>query len=550
MFRVLAGVLIALAGAVLAIPPAIAAQTEEERSLNELRNTVVNLLQALVDQGVMTHGQVEALVRDAQGKAAADAEAAARLEDAEAGAVRVPYVPEIVKLEIRNQVAQDVKPQVVDEVLATARTEKWGIPGALPEWVGKVTLAGDVRLREQADLFAEDNLPNAYLDYNAVNDAGGIGRAGGEAFANTTEDRYRTRVRARLGVEAELGSGVTTGVRIATGNLREPVSTNQTLANMFGRGTVGLDRAFIRWDVQGERDYPWLTLGGGRFANPWFSTDLLYDEDISFDGLYATLRLGLGASEPKRRLLFLTLGGFPIDEVELSTEDKWLLGAQLGLDWTFSGGTRVRFAGAIHDYENIVGELNTPDSALLDFTAPDFLQRGNTLFDIRNDADPETNLFALAADYTVVDVTGALDVPFGGGYRMTLSADYVHNIAYDEEAVSARFGRLREERTDGYQAEIGLARASYAARGGWRIYAGYRYLERDAVLDAFTDSDFRLGGTDVEGYFFGGYVGLADGMFVRLRYLSGSEIGSSDPLFPESPPFAVDIWQLDFNAQF
>jgi hypothetical protein len=79
-------------------------------------------------------------------------------------------------------------------------------------------------------------------------------------------------------------------------------------------------------------------------------------------------------------------------------------------------------------------------------------------------------------------------------------------------------------------------------RGGWRVFLGYRYLERDAVLDAFTDSDLRLGGTDVEGYYLGGYFGLSDGTFLRLRYLSGNEI--------DGPPLGIDVWQLDINAQF
>lgn len=530
------------ASTLLAIAPAHSAQTEEARSLNELRNTVVNLLQALVDKGVMTRDQAETLVRDAQSRAAADAQAAAGVDAAEAGAVRVPYVPEIVKEEIRNQVAEEVKPQVVDEVLSTARNEKWGVPGALPEWVSKVKLTGDVRLREQGDLYATDNVENFYLDFNEVNAAGGIGLAGTEAFINTTEDRYRTRVRARLGVEATLASGVTAGIRAVTGNLDEPVSTNQTLGGTFGRYTIGLERAFIRWDLSSARGYPWLTIAGGRFANPWLSTDLLYDEDISFDGAYTTLRFGLGDANPRDHLMFLTLGGFPLQEVELSGEDKWLVGAQLGIDWTFSGGGRVRFAGAIHDYENIVGQRNTPDSTLLDFTAPEFLQRGNTLFDIRNDIDPDTNLFALAADYTIVDVVGVLELPLAGAYELAFTADYVHNISYDQQDVLSRTGILVAERTDGYRAELALSRARYAMRGGWRVFLGYRYLERDAVLDAFTDSDLRLGGTDVEGYYLGGYFGLSDGTFLRLRYLSGNEI--------DGPPLGIDVWQLDINAQF
>jgi hypothetical protein len=528
--------------ALLATAPTLAASSQEEQSLNELRNTVVNLLQALVEKGVMSREQAEALVKQAQEKAEAQATQAAQTEQAEANAVRVPYVPEIVKQEIRDQVAKDLRPQVVNDVLAAAHEEKWGVPGALPDWINRVTITGDVRVREQQDLFASDNAQNAYLDVLTVNDRGGVGRAGVAAFLNAGEDRLRMRARARLGVEVRIADEVKAAIRASTGNLRDPVSTNQTLGNTGARYQFGVEQAYLRWDHRGSRQYPWLTLQGGRTPSPWLSTDLVWDGDLSFEGIAATYRQGLSSADPARRQMFLTLGGFPLQEVELSSKDKWLLGAQLGVDWTFGGGARVRFAGAIYDYRNIAGQLNAPDSTLLDFTAPQFLQKGNTLFDIRNDTDTSTNLYALAADYRDVDVLAVVELPLAGNMRLGFTADFVKNIGYDESEVMARTGTLVPARTRGYQGEITLARATPNTRGGWRAFLGYRYLERDAVLDAFTDSDFHLGGTDAKGFFLGGDYGLMDNTWLRLRYLSANEI--------DGPPLGIDLWQLDINAQF
>ena len=84
--------------------PALRAYAADERqSLEELRNTVVNLLQALVDQGVISREKAQQMVKAAQDKAAADAAAVAKSDE---GAVRVPYVPQIVKDEIAKQVAE------------------------------------------------------------------------------------------------------------------------------------------------------------------------------------------------------------------------------------------------------------------------------------------------------------------------------------------------------------------------------------------------------------------------------------------------------------
>ena len=121
--------LAAAVSALLALPPGPAAAADERESLEQLRNTVINLLQALVDQGVLTREKAAQLVKAAQDKAAADAAALAKADE---GAVRVPYVPQIVKDEIAKQVAATVKPTVVADVVDTdAEVEKWGVPGAL-----------------------------------------------------------------------------------------------------------------------------------------------------------------------------------------------------------------------------------------------------------------------------------------------------------------------------------------------------------------------------------------------------------------------------------
>ena len=105
------------------------AADSERQSLEELRNTVVNLLQALVEQKVMTHDQAEALVKSAQDQAQKTAQDA---EKRDAGAVRVPYVPQIVRDQIRQEVAAELRPEVVKDVVAEAKQQGWGVPAGLP----------------------------------------------------------------------------------------------------------------------------------------------------------------------------------------------------------------------------------------------------------------------------------------------------------------------------------------------------------------------------------------------------------------------------------
>src|SRR5262245_49625160 len=438
---------IAVCAALAGVAPAArAAQSADERRLNELRNTVVNLLQGLVERGVLTREQAEKMVADAQRKAETDAAADAALEQAEAGAVRVPHVPEVVKQEIRAQVSQDLANEVTSAVLEQAKTEDWAIPGAMPEWVKRLRFSGDIRLRGQSDLFPDDNAQNLYLDINTVNSRGGIGRAGAAALVNTSEDRYRLRTRLRFGLDTELGYGWSGAFKLATGNLTDPVSTNQTFGNTFGRYNVGLDQVFLRYTGTSDNSRRQFMFTGGRMPNPFASTDIVFDNDLNFDGLVANYRIALQRDQLFYRYVYLTIGGFPIEEFEINSKDKWLFAGQLGMEWRTDSGTRWRLAGAWYDYENMVGVRNVLDSNEFDYTAPKFLQRGNTLFDIRNDTDPTTNLFALATEYQLFDVTASVDWRLSPAYRITFTGNYVKNVGFDEAEVSDRVGLAVEPR--------------------------------------------------------------------------------------------------------
>jgi hypothetical protein len=532
----------------LAAGAAHAAQSQEERSLNELRNTVVNLLQSLVERGVMTREQAEGIVRSAQEKAAADAATAQAQDDAESGAVRVPYVPEIVKEEIRKQVKAELAPEVAKDVIEQGQTEGWASSAFMPDWLRRVRWSGDVRVRGQSDLFADENLPNSYLNYQAINEAGGIGEAGLDAFSNTTQDRYRLRGRLRLGLDAELGRGWSVGTRLTTGNLRDPVSTNQTLGNYGNRYQTDIDLAYLNWIGTSSDQRNTLIFTGGRMPNPFQSYELVFDPDLTFEGVTTSYRRGFTRDGRSTHYAFITLGAFPLQEIELSKDDKWLYSGQLGLDWRFDSGSRFRFGVAYHYYDNVAGQRNEFESPLLDYTAPTFVQVGNTMFNIRNDRDPDTELFALASDYHLATAGIGFDWAVSSAYRLSLTGEYVKNLGYEVEEVRARAGDPPPGTPPlaahdvGYLAELSFGSSVMQRPGAWRVGFGYRYLEADAALDAFVDSDFHLGGTNAKGYIATGEVSFSERVFGRIRYLSANEI--------DGEQVGIDVLQLDVNAQF
>ena len=177
-----------------------------------------------------------------------------------------------------------------------------------------------------------------------------------------------------------------------------------------------------------------------------------------------------------------------------------------------------------------------------DFTAPVFLQRGNTLFDIRNDTDPNTNLFALASEFELHNYMMSFEYAGFDRVVLRLAADYVNNVGFDQQDVFARTGALVEPRTVGYEVDFSIGRPEIANRHDWRLYLTYKYLGRDAVIDGFAESNFLLGGTDSQGYVFTADYGLGPATMLRARLLSANEI--------DGPPLGVDIFQLDVLARF
>jgi polyhydroxyalkanoate synthesis regulator phasin len=524
---------------------ALAATSTEEQSLTELRNTVVNLLKALVERGVLTREQAETMVRDAQTKAQAESVAKAAAEksqeEADKGAVRVPYVPQIVKDEIRKEVVAELGPSVKKEVVAEV-TSTGSLRSALPDWVQRMRWTGDIRVREEGDLFAKDNATNAYLDFNTINSKGGLAKAGITGLLNTSEDRDRMRLRLRFGFDTDLGSGWTSGMRLATGTGTIYTTTNQTLGTYGARYQIGVDQGFVRWTGQTRTGRQIFSTTAGRFANPWLSTDLVWYSDLTFEGLASNYRFNLGSDSAHRHDLFVTLGGFPLQDAIPSKNDKWLLAGQIGADFRTRGESRFRFGAAYYDYVRVVGQRNAPESTLLNYTAPPLLQKGNTLYDISNTADRTVNLYGLAADYKIVDLTGIADWRVFTRYSVSLTGQAVQNVGFKSDQVAARVGGYVAPHTRGYRADLGFGSATPGPWGSWRAAFGYRYLERDAVLDAFNDQDFHLGGTDAKGYTFTMDFSFNPRVVLRAKYLSANAI--------DGPPLGIDVWQVDINTQF
>jgi hypothetical protein len=288
----------------------------------------------------------------------------------------------------------------------------------------------------------------------------------------------------------------------------------------------------------------WLTATIGRMPKPFFSSELVWWDDLVMDGLAATARPQLGRDVRG----FFTAGGFLVQNSQATpaTPDprtKYMLGLQGGADWDIDKASRLKVGLALYDFKHIEGVPNpTLGSQIYDWTAPKFRQKGNSAFNIDNDGNAGTNLYALVSKFNELNLTAALDLMQLDPYLVRLSADYVKNIGFDRSEILSRTGLDVEPRTMGYQGTVQFGKAELKALHDWQVFFTYRYLQRDAVVDAFNDPDFHVGGTDTKGYTIGLRYSLGSNTWFRLRWMSADEI--------DGPPLAIDVLQLDFNAKF
>lgn len=486
----------------LALCAASAHAAEPDPEAN--RDATVKLVNLLVEQGVISREKAEALL--------------AELRKQPAGApVRVPYMPEYMRKELKDEIQLDLAAQ--------AAREGWAKAGSVPAWVRSLEWEGDVRTRYQYDNYDAINDPTVF-NYAEIN------RTRSFTLLNTTQDRRRFRVRARAGLNSHVDDNWAAGLRLTTGNLTDPLSSNQTLGTYGNRFTTSFDRAYIRWRWEGVETVL------GRFGNPWYGSDLVWANDLGFDG--AAVRLDR-ALTPRLRG-FGTVAAMPIQELEFSSLDKWMYGGQVGVYQAATAeGFGLRLGLGYYHYRHIAGQTSAPSgTTTYEFTAPQYMQKGNTLFNIS--ADPITRpLYGLASDYHLVNLTGQVDFPAGAGRRMVVLGDYVRNVGYDRAKVNARTGDNHQPQVTGYQVRVSYGSPEMKKLHDWQLSVGYKRLERDAVLDAFTDSDFHLGGTDARGYILGATYGLGKNTSASLRYFSADSITGL---------MGIDVVQFDLNIRF
>ena len=285
--------------------------------------------------------------------------------------------------------------------------------------------------------------------------------------------RHRHRIRARASAAASLNDNMTARFGLSTGGIAND-SGNQTLGDGFSRKSIGVDLAYFDWELS-ER----LQLIGGKMSNPFFRPagyHLLYDGDLRPEGL--ALKMSSGA-------FFGNASAFWAEERGDGPDSMWF-GLQAGYRGQPVDGVALTTGASFHELSHAQGRrpLFTP-----------FSGQGNQLDDRGH----------YRYGFSQVELFGELRLDLSG-HPVTVFVDYVTNTAADAYA-------------DGLA--LGVAYRRVSDTGDWNASYIYQDLEANAVVGAFTDSDFAGGTSDGSGHTLRAGYAFPHGWNLALRYIIG-----------------------------
>ena len=336
----------------------------------------------------------------------------------------------------------------------------------LPSWVQKLKLKGDLRLRYQY-----------------------------ERRAKEIQSRSRGRVRYRLSLGAQINERLKVAAGLASGG-DDGRSTNQSFEDAFDTPDIRLDFAYVEWKPD-----TWISLVGGKFGRKaylWNPTDVFWDGDINPEGGSIHMENKLTANTD----WFLNTGVWVLEELnsgntainEAGTEDHvdpFLNYVQGGLKWK-EGDFDATVASIYYGFHGVQG---------IDFQGS---RDTNTKFGttyLRHDYDA----FGFSGE---VGVKKPFDLPFK---RAAIFGDYVKNVDPEDQNTGWAIG-----------AKVGDKKVS--KKGQWQAKYQYAWVERDAFLDIFPDSDRKGGDTNVKGHEGILQYGLNDNVILGFDYYYSDRI--------------------------
>ena len=377
-------------------------------------------------------------------------------------------------------------------------------------------------------------------------------------------DRARARVRARFNAFATLGDQFRAGLTLASGDINDPTTTNQTLTGFYARKAVALDQAFVEFNPRG---FKYLTLTGGKFRYPWYNTELTWDKDLNPEGAAETLAFNINTPVLKR----IALVGFQLPFAEIagtSTTDKRITqsityGGQLQTNWVLAPHVKLSAYTGYYDFRGADAialalarasskNPQTPLAGSLALTSGNPVQdstyttTATTIVTVNGTTYPTgvstiTNA-QFASKFGLFDSLARIDIDTGHPkVPISFVGDYVQNtqacgnlsniVANPANTATQTFKQTvnatcNSHQRRGYWAQVSVGRLQ--KKGDFQFDYTHLNIEREAVLGNFNYSDIRQG-TNVTQHRFMALYQLDPSVQLSFTALVGRPLATTEP---------------------
>jgi hypothetical protein len=268
--------------------------------------------------------------------------------------------------------------------------------------------------------------------------------------------RHRGRFRLRVFLDTRIHEEVTFGLRLATGEPNDLTSTNQSFTDLLRRKPIDIDQVFLTYKPKAA---PGLTVGGGKYAFPVTRTQLVWDDDLNWEGTYE--QFDWAAND--RTAFRLVAVQSPLNEIGTG-DDSFLLG------WYAHAARKL----GVHSVQLSIADYRflrvDPIAVAVDTRA-----LANPLRNLVT-RDQTGRVTGFMSDFNLVDVIAQATLASGNAdYPIRLQADWVTNT------------RAATPDDTGLWLLAGVGRA--ARPGAWAATYTWARIEEEAVLSTFNFSD-------------------------------------------------------------
>lgn len=314
-------------------------------------------------------------------------------------------------------------------------------------------------------------------------------------------ERNRWRYRIRVGANLQFTDQLRAGLRLETGPGGR--SSNVTFGDDSGPWGKDSDRIHIGLLYLNWEPAPWFSATAGRQEIPFKTTSLVWDHDLTPEGLSETFKYTVGRFD-----LFATFGQFIYDNTNpdnplggTSYTDAFLFGQQLGARFNFSPDVSIQVAPALYAYS---GGGDSFNSTFVGTTAAN-----------------SVGINDLLVLQVPVEVRWKL-----GKVPLRAFGDFAVNLQGQDRAAQAGFA---QEDDQIYAWQAGLELGSAKKKGGWSLRGFWQRSDLFALDPNLVDSDLFDARVNMEGFALLGTYALTDFLISSLTYANAERANGSLP---------------------